>query len=181
METLALVLAGLTTAHKIDLTIVAAAFITFALVSSFVLPRRNPNFPGRYLGWYLALAACFFIAMIAAVIVLGKEPKESAAATTSAPATTTSAGSGGGSTGVKGDPTAGKQVFLTAGCTGCHTLKDAGSTGTVGPNLDQLKPAEATVQHQVTNGGGVMPAFKSKLSPTQIQNVAAYVYTATHS
>ena len=39
-----------------------------------------------------------------------------------------------------GDPTAGKQVFLTAGCTGCHTLKDAGSTGTVGPNLDDAKP-----------------------------------------
>ena len=39
-----------------------------------------------------------------------------------------------------GDPTAGKQVFLSAGCTGCHTLKDAGSTGTVGPNLDQAKP-----------------------------------------
>ena len=39
-----------------------------------------------------------------------------------------------------GDATAGKKVFLTAGCTGCHTLKDAGSTGTVGPNLDQAKP-----------------------------------------
>ena len=36
----------------------AAAFIVFALVSSFVLPRRNPNFPGRYLGWYITISAC---------------------------------------------------------------------------------------------------------------------------
>jgi mono/diheme cytochrome c family protein len=70
---------------------------------------------------------------------------------------------------------AGKQVFETAGCTSCHTLKDAGATGTVGPNLDQLKPAEAIVVRQVTNGGKIMPAFKGRLSPTQIQAVAKYV------
>ena len=58
----------------------------------------------------------------------------------------------------------GKAVYAKAGCGGCHTLKDAGSTGNVGPNLDQLKPAEATVAHQVENGGGVMPAFKSTLT-----------------
>ena len=78
--------------------------------------------------------------------------------------TTTSAG---------GSPTAlGKQVFASAGCGGCHTLKDAGSTGNVGPNLDQLKPSEATVAHQVEIGGGPMPAFKGQLSPAQIQAVA---------
>src|SRR3954453_3729010 len=37
---------------------------------------------------------------------------------------------------LKGDPGAGRKVFLTAGCTGCHTLADAHATGTVGPNLD---------------------------------------------
>ena len=87
--------------------------------------------------------------------------------TTTAPTTT----SGGG-----GSPTAaGKQVFASAGCGGCHTLKDAGSTGNVGPNLDQLKPSEATVAHQVEVGGGPMPAFKGTLSPAQIAAVAAYV------
>ena len=35
----------------------------------------------------------------------------------------------------------GKQVFASAGCGGCHTLKDAGATGNVGPNLDDLKPS----------------------------------------
>jgi sulfite dehydrogenase len=70
---------------------------------------------------------------------------------------------------------AGKQVFTTAGCAGCHTLKDAGATGTVGPNLDQLKPSEARVAKQVTNGGKIMPAFKGRLTPAQIQAVAKYV------
>ncbi|HEY2073308.1 MAG TPA: c-type cytochrome [Gaiellaceae bacterium] len=63
-------------------------------------------------------------------------------------------------------------------CASCHTLKAAGATGTVGPNLDQLKPKQPTVVHQVTNGGAIMPAFKGKLSPAQIQAVATYVATS---
>ncbi len=86
-------------------------------------------------------------------------------ATTTAPTTT----SGGSSTAL------GKQVFTSAGCGGCHALKDAGSSGNVGPNLDQLKPSLAAVMHQVEVGGGPMPAFKGQLSPAQIQAVAAYV------
>jgi cbb3-type cytochrome c oxidase subunit III len=68
----------------------------------------------------------------------------------------------------------GKAIFK-ADCSSCHTLSAAGSTGTVGPNLDQLKPKQATVVHQVTNGGAVMPAFKGKLTPAQIQAVATFV------
>jgi mono/diheme cytochrome c family protein len=68
----------------------------------------------------------------------------------------------------------GKQVF-TQNCGSCHTLKDAKTTGTVGPNLDQLKPDQPTVQTQVTNGGAVMPAFKGTLNPNQIKAVAQYV------
>jgi cbb3-type cytochrome c oxidase subunit III len=67
------------------------------------------------------------------------------------------------------------QAIFKADCSSCHTLKAAGSTGTVGPNLDQLKPKQATVVHQVTNGGAVMPAFKGKLTPAQIQAVASFV------
>jgi mono/diheme cytochrome c family protein len=78
-----------------------------------------------------------------------------------------------------GDSTAGKSVFLTAGCKSCHTLKDAGSTGTVGPNLDQSKPALSKVVTQVLNGGGAMPPFKGQLSSKQIADVAAYVVKAT--
>ena len=68
----------------------------------------------------------------------------------------------------------GKAIFQSE-CAGCHTLKAAGATGTVGPNLDQLKPAQARVVRQVTNGGAVMPAFKGKLTPAQIAAVATYV------
>jgi cytochrome c551 len=68
----------------------------------------------------------------------------------------------------------GKQVF-TENCASCHTLKDAGAKGQVGPDLDDLKPDDATVQRQVTNGGGGMPAFKSQLSAAEIKAVAQYV------
>jgi cbb3-type cytochrome c oxidase subunit III len=68
----------------------------------------------------------------------------------------------------------GKAIF-SAECSSCHTLKAAGATGTVGPNLDQLKPNLARVQRQVTNGGAVMPAFKGKLTAQQIAAVAKFV------
>jgi len=70
--------------------------------------------------------------------------------------------------------TSGKDIFV-ANCGSCHTLADAGTSGNVGPNLDQLKPAESIVQHQVINGGGAMPAFKGQLTPAQITAVAKYV------
>jgi cytochrome c553 len=76
----------------------------------------------------------------------------------------------------QGDPVAGKQVFLgSSACGGCHTLADAGSSGNVGPNLDDAKPTYDKVVTQVTNGGGVMPPFKGTLTEQQIADVAAYV------
>ncbi|HST16615.1 MAG TPA: c-type cytochrome [Gaiellaceae bacterium] len=78
-----------------------------------------------------------------------------------------------------GDPVAGKKVFLSAGCTGCHTLKDAGSTGTVGPNLDQAKPPLSLAVERVTKGAGAMPSFKGQLSDKQIADVTAYVVKAS--
>lgn len=84
------------------------------------------------------------------------------------------AGNGSATTTPPSQLTSGVAIFK-ADCSSCHTLKAAGSTGTIGPNLDQLKPAQATVVHQVTNGGAVMPAFKGKLSPAQIQAVATFV------
>lgn len=80
---------------------------------------------------------------------------------------------------LKGDATAGKATFTKAGCTGCHTLKAAGATGTVGPNLDQVKPDYRLATSRVTNGKGVMPSFKGQLSDQEIANVAAFVVTST--
>jgi cbb3-type cytochrome c oxidase subunit III len=77
-------------------------------------------------------------------------------------------------------PTSGKDIFL-ANCGSCHTLADAGTNGTVGPNLDQLKPSESVAEKQVINGGGGMPAFKGTLTPAQITAVAKYVAQATKS
>lgn len=72
----------------------------------------------------------------------------------------------------------GKEVFASAGCSGCHTLADAGATGTVGPNLDDAKPNLQLVTDRVTNGKGAMPSFKGQLNDAQIQAVATYVSQA---
>jgi mono/diheme cytochrome c family protein len=69
----------------------------------------------------------------------------------------------------------GGQVFASAGCANCHTLSAAGSSGNVGPNLDDLQPDFATVQHQVENGGGGMPSFSGDLSQPEIDAVARFV------
>ena len=168
-----MVIAGLSTGNQIGLAAVGAAFIVFALISSFVLPLRNPNFPGKNMGLYLTICVAFFAAMVAAVILFGKEKKEAkaepAATTTSAPAPAP-----------QGNASAGKAIFASAGCKSCHTLQAAGATGTIGPNLDQLKPAYARIVTQVTNGGKIMPKFSGQLSATQINDVAAYVFASTH-
>lgn len=68
--------AGLSTGHKVGLLIVACAFIAFALISSFVVPRRNPNFPGRGAGVYYLVSIVFFVIMIGAVEIFGAEGAE---------------------------------------------------------------------------------------------------------
>ncbi len=78
---------------------------------------------------------------------------------------------GGGEAAAGGE---GKTIF-TSNCASCHTLKAAGASGQVGPNLDELEPDMATVEKQVTGGGGGMPAFGSILSPAEIKEVAAFV------
>ena len=83
-------------------------------------------------------------------------------------------GGGGGGGGGKAAAPDGKQIF-TANCATCHTLKAAGATGTVGPNLDAAKPSESLAETQVTNGGGVMPAFKGTLTSAEIKAVAKFV------
>ena len=74
-----------------------------------------------------------------------------------------------------GGPTDGKAIFASAGCASCHTLAAAGSTGTVGPNLDEAKPSKELAIDRVTNGQGGMPSFKGQLSEAQIEAVATFV------
>jgi cytochrome c553 len=75
----------------------------------------------------------------------------------------------------------GAKVFDSAGCGGCHTLQAAKSKGTVGPDLDQLRPDQQTVERQVENGGVGMPSFAKKLNEVQISQVAEFVSESTRS
>jgi cytochrome c553 len=194
-------LLAITTNGKIGLGLVALVFIAFALVSSFVLPRRNPNFPGRGLAAYLAVATLIFLAMIAAVVVFAKEGEEeghAAEVTETAPGDADPTGTGteptetGGETETgetetgetetgetEGDAAAGEAVFASAGCGGCHTLEAAGSSGNVGPNLDESQPDAELVEQRVRNGAGAMPAFEGQLDDQEIASVTAYVVAST--
>jgi mono/diheme cytochrome c family protein len=69
---------------------------------------------------------------------------------------------------------AGAEIF-TANCGTCHTLSAAGTTGTIGPSLDDIGLDAAAVEEQVRNGGGGMPAFQDQLTDAEIAAVAAYV------
>lgn len=195
------------TGYETALVVVAGSFIVFALVMALVIPRSRPEFPGKRLPTFLAVCGVFFLAQMTAVLVLAEvgeadepaheetttgaeptapTPTETTGTETTATETTATETTGTETTTTEpttppqGDPVAGKEVFLgTSGCAGCHTLADAGSTGTIGPNLDDLKPSHDAVVAQVTNGGGGMPAFGDSLSEEQIQDVAAYVSSAT--
>lgn len=75
----------------------------------------------------------------------------------------------------------GRQMFLqstTPACAVCHTLEHAGSTGTIGPNLDELKPTAERVAKAVREGLGVMPQFEN-LSADEVRLLSDYVESAT--
>jgi cytochrome c6 len=190
------------TGYEIGLLASALVFIFFALVVAIVIPRSRPEFPSKYLGWFIAACIVLFAVQMTAVVLLaelGEEeheevaqetepgeptppaeppPTEPASPTETTETTETETGTTEPAEGT-GDPIAGKDVFLSAGgCGSCHTLADAGTTGTVGPNLDAASPSFDKAVEQVTNGGGVMPPFKDTLSEQQIQDVAAYVSSA---
>ena len=80
----------------------------------------------------------------------------------------------------QGDPIAGRDAFILGTdppCGDCHTLADAGTTGTIGPNLDQVQPTFEQVLQALDEGPGAMPSFADS-SQTFKDNVAAYVSTA---
>jgi len=164
--------AAITGLGKTVLLIVAITFIAWALITAIFVPKRSPGFPKR-LDAYILVSALLFIAQMGAVVwVTGTQETEE-----ETHAAETGGATEGGTTteAPAGDAAAGKQVFESAGCVACHTLADAGSTGTVGPNLDDAKPPATLVVTRVTDGAGAMPSFKDKLTEQQIQDVAAYV------
>jgi cytochrome c oxidase subunit 2 len=80
-----------------------------------------------------------------------------------------------GATTQSGNPSdAGKAVFQNNGCTGCHTLSAAGSTGTTGPDLDKLaqaaqqagQPLEAFVRQSIVNPNAyIAPGYPQNVMP----------------
>ena len=192
-------LLAITTTGKVVLLLVAGTFIGFSLVASMVVPRRYPSFPGRRGGAFIGVCVLLFAAQLGAVLwVTGTQEVEESAAGETQPGETQPGETEPGETqpgetqprettttttpaAEPGDATAGKAVFTSAGCTGCHTLSDAGSNGSVGPNLDDAKPPYSLVIDRVTNGKGPMPSFGGRLSKTEIQNVAKYVSTVAGS
>ncbi|HET9285946.1 MAG TPA: urate hydroxylase PuuD [Gaiella sp.] len=114
----------------------------------------NLRHSGRTHWWMTAAGAAAFVA-VALLVERGDET----VATPSGPAAVAQ----------------GQRVFASAGCGVCHTLADAGATGTVGPSLDSAKPSASLVADRVRNGQGAMPAFDGRLTDEQIDAVAAYV------
>ncbi len=183
------VLAEITGFGKTVLLLVAITFMAWALYTAMIYPKKHPDFP-RDLNLFILVTAVLFIVQMGAVVwVTGTQDVEHEAAaetgggeettpTETTPTETTATETGGGET-TAGDPAAGKDVFASAGCGSCHTLADAGASGSVGPDLDASMPPAELVVDRVTNGQGVMPPFVDTLSEQQIADVAAYVSSAS--
>jgi mono/diheme cytochrome c family protein len=91
-----------------------------------------------------------------------------------------------------GNPAAGKPLFVST-CGLCHRLKDAKTAGTIGPDLDKASLTQPMIVKAITYGGSSvmtrvqvakyptqMVPYRNVLSKKQIQDIAAYVYKATH-
>ena len=189
-----MLLGALSDAQKIGIGLMGAAFIVFALVSAFVLPRRWPNFPGRHVWAYVGVVICFFVAMMAVIVFVAKEPPEKAEAKPSPPPTAPGPPAPPQPPAPAGNPAAGRAVFLANPCGGCHTFKPAGSSGTTGPDLDNLaadaqKANRGSLEeytHEsivdpnayVVHGfqGGIMPTnYGQALKPKQIADLVAFL------
>ncbi len=149
------VASGITGLGKTVLVVVALTFILWSLYTAMVIPKKRPDFPRR-LDVYIVVTALLFAAQLTAVVwVTGTQEVESHEEVSAETghgdeATGGTDTTGGDETQGKGDAEAGAAVFASAGCGGCHTLADAGSSGAVGPNLDELQPTEAQVVVIVT-------------------------------
>lgn len=192
-------LLALTTTQKLGLAGTAAVFIAFALLVALVIPRRNPDFPGRRgLVPFILVTLILTIAMLGAVEVFAKEEEHGATETHEPapepapepgpspeppppePAPTTTGGA-------SGSVEAGKTLFRVSGCGGCHTFAAAGTSGTTGPDLDEsLAGKDAAYAEQaivdpdadVAEGysPGVMPqTYEQQFSPEQIADLVTFL------
>ncbi|AVL70163.1 MULTISPECIES: c-type cytochrome [Oligella] len=76
----------------------------------------------------------------------------------------------------------GKELFISSAqpipCAICHTLNDAGTTGTIGPNFDELKPDAERIRRTMLEGMGAMPSFED-MDEDDREAVIEYLVSAT--
>lgn len=75
---------------------------------------------------------------------------------------------------------AGRELFNTWSCSACHTLTDAGSSGAVGPSLDNPNLTHDFIVSRVTNGSGPMPSFSGQIPDADIGKLADYIVAVNH-
>ena len=75
---------------------------------------------------------------------------------------------------------AGRDLFNTYSCSACHTLTDAGSTGSVGPDLDNPNLTHDAIVSRIEMGGGPMPSFAGQISEADIAKLADYIVAVNH-
>lgn len=185
-------LSALSTGHKTAIVAVAAVFIVFALCSSFVFSRMNPNFPGKRIALFVGICVLLTAAMLGAIIALAGEPPEAGAKVEERnPVVHQTTGAETTPAAPAGNAAAGKALFASQGCNACHTFKPAGSTAKVGPDLDELAANAKTanrgsVDQYATESikdpsayvvpgypNGVMPQFQ--LSDKQVADLVAFL------
>jgi cytochrome c551/c552 len=149
------VIAALSTNNKIGLIVVAAIFITFALVSSFVLPRREPDYPGKRMGLFIGACVVLFIAMLSAVVIFGSESKEPGASvaerTTKGPTVPSATGQATSTTppptALAGNAANGKALYTSKTCAGCHSID---GSFVAGPSFKGLAGSKQTLADGTT-------------------------------
>jgi cytochrome c6 len=154
----------------------ALALIGLAFFVGAIVLRRLPT-SALVLG---ALIVGFGLGIPAIVIDDNRAETGGGGGGAASAGTSTTSTSGGGGTKTTGGGASslaaqGKLIF-TQTCGTCHTLKDAGTNGQVGPVLDQIKPTKARVLAALKNGGlgsGTMPA--NLVTGKDAQAVADYV------
>lgn len=187
-----MIASGLTTLGTTALVIVAGTFIAFAFITSIWIPGKRPDFPAN-LPLFITICVVLFAAQMGTVYWVAEtqaieaseahettepgeetEPTDTEPTVTETEPTVTETEPTETEPTGEGDAAAGKEVF-SANCSACHTLSDAGASGSVGPNLDDSQPDLELVVDRVTNGSGAMPSFGDDLSEQQITDVATYV------
>jgi mono/diheme cytochrome c family protein len=184
------------TRNEIILGVFAFLLVLFSLVVALVVPRRDPSFPGKNLRLFVVVAVLLVVGMLTAVEVFGgeHEAKEANGHEQTTGATTEPTETGQTETRApEGDPTAGKQVFTSAGCTSCHTLSAAGSTAQTGPNLDEVLQGKdaAFIRESIVNPDAevaegfsqdLMPEnYGEQLSDEELANLVAFLVQSTES